>query len=449
VKSQFAYSSSQKLKSHKDMRVEFTGKNLTKFGGIQLVRKFLRQLNIKEELESSIPIEKRENKFSVGEMMVSLLYAVILDMKRQSDTLMLRLDKVFQKIAGLDDYPVQSTISRFLKRFRVDTAKGIANVNHSLLMKTRRDFEGWHKITLDLDSHVRTAYGHQQRASVGYNPKKPGRPSFHPLFCFIGETRDFLHGIFRTGKVHSCRGVKRFVDECLKKIPEGIREIFLRADSGFYDGDFLNYLEMRRVLYTIVVKLYPWIQMELIGLKYRDIGGGVSVSEMRYTGIGWKAPRRMVVIREEQREDKRKKKQPTLFELMGYSYQVIVTNIEWMLPEEVWRFYNGRANVENMIKEGILSYSLDVNISHFYGANVAHFQLVMLAYNLMNLFKELVLGQRDKKRMGKWIRQRFLLIAGRLIRSGRKFILKLSEDWAYKEEYNEAERRLEALVWVT
>ncbi len=48
-----------------------------------------------------------------------------------------------------------------------------------------------------------------------------------------------------------------------------VREIFLRADSGFYDGDFLYYLEMRRVLYAIVVKLYPWIQMELIGLKYR------------------------------------------------------------------------------------------------------------------------------------------------------------------------------------
>jgi hypothetical protein len=156
----------------------------------------------------------------------------------------------------------------------------------------------------------------------------------------------------------------------------------------------------------------------------------------------------MVVIREQQRPQ-RAKKQLTLFELMGYSYQVIVTNIEWMSPEEVWRFYNGRANVENMIKEGILRYSLDVNISHFYGANVAHFHLVMLAYNLMNLFKELVLGQKEKKRMGKWIRQRFLLIAGRLIRSGRKFILKLQEDWAYKDEYNEAEGRLEGLAWVT
>jgi len=60
-----------------------------------------------------------------------------------------------------------------------------------------------------------------------------------------------------------------------------------------------------------------------------------------------------------------------------------------------------------------------------------------------------VLGQKDKKRMGKWIRQRFFLIAGKLIKSGRKFILKLQEDWAYREEYNEAERRLGALAWVT
>jgi DDE family transposase len=196
---------------------------------------------------------------------VCLLYAVIFYMKRLNDTLMLRLDKVFQKTAGLDDYPVQSKISSLLNSFRVRTAKGIAKVNHSLLMKARRDFEGWDKITRDLDSHVRTAYGHQQKASVGHNPKNPGRRSFHPLFCFIGETGVNLHGIFRTGKAHSCRGVNRFFDECLKKIPEWIREIYLRADSGFYDGDFLYYLEMKKIVYAIVVKLYPWIQMNLWG----------------------------------------------------------------------------------------------------------------------------------------------------------------------------------------
>jgi hypothetical protein len=73
----------------------------------------------------------------------------------------------------------------------------------------------------------------------------------------------------------------------------------------------------------------------------------------------------------------------------------------------------------------------------------------MLAYNLMNLFKELVLEQRNKKRMGKWIRQRFFLLAGKLVSNGRRFILKLQKDWAYREEHKEAEERLERLAWVT
>jgi hypothetical protein len=71
-------------KSYKDIRVEFTGKNLSKFGGISILRKFLIRLGVKEELESAIPIQKRKSKFPVGEMIVCLLYGVILDMKRQS-----------------------------------------------------------------------------------------------------------------------------------------------------------------------------------------------------------------------------------------------------------------------------------------------------------------------------------------------------------------------------
>jgi len=66
---------------------------------------------------------------------------------------MLRLDNVFQKIAGPDDYPTQSTTSRILKDFRVQTAKDIAHVNHKIAKSERRNFEGWRKITLDLDSH--------------------------------------------------------------------------------------------------------------------------------------------------------------------------------------------------------------------------------------------------------------------------------------------------------
>ena len=185
----------------------------------------------------------------------------------------------------------------------------------------------------------------------------------------------------------------------------------------------------------------------LAGVSYRDIGEGVEVGVFYYQGYKWKEARRMVVIREEIKEGVAKKKQPRLFELKGYNYQVIVTNIAEWSPEEVWRFYNHRACVENMIKEGVMGYGLDVAASHHYGANVAHFFLVMLAYNLMNWFKEGVLGQRKVKRMAKWIRERFFYIPGKLIKRGRKWILNLPLNWPWQEEYHKAEQRLKVLVF--
>jgi hypothetical protein len=54
-------------------------------------------------------------------------------------------------------------------------------------------------LTLDLDSLVTPVFGGQQRAAVGYNPKKKGRNSYPTLLCFIGETRDYPGGLFRSG----------------------------------------------------------------------------------------------------------------------------------------------------------------------------------------------------------------------------------------------------------
>ncbi len=51
MKDELTVSSPKMLPPGGDIRVEFTGKNLTKFGGIQLVRKFLRQLRLKKSLK--------------------------------------------------------------------------------------------------------------------------------------------------------------------------------------------------------------------------------------------------------------------------------------------------------------------------------------------------------------------------------------------------------------
>jgi len=48
---------------------------------------------------------------------------------------------------------------------------------------------------------------------VGYNPVKPGAKSYHPLFCFLAETRECLHHWFRCGNADSANGIEEFAKE--------------------------------------------------------------------------------------------------------------------------------------------------------------------------------------------------------------------------------------------
>ena len=229
-----------------EVEAQFGGKNLTIVGGIGLFHRFVRKLGVEEALEQGVGLPRREGKYKTGRVFLSLIYALALDLNRLSDTALLRLDRVFHKLVGFSDYPHQSTFSRFLEKFTVPIAKRIGEVNVGLTMKARNNLEGYQGVTMDLDSHVSTVYGKQQRAKVGYNPKKPGRKSFHPLLCFIGETRDFLWGKFRPGNRYSGHGAKEFLRECLSKLPRAMTWIWVRADSGFFSARFLSYTWRRR-----------------------------------------------------------------------------------------------------------------------------------------------------------------------------------------------------------
>ncbi len=50
------------------------------------------------------------------------------------------------------------------------------------------------RATLDLDSSVIGVHGSPEGADKGFNPKKKGQNSYHPLLCFVAETRECLRG---------------------------------------------------------------------------------------------------------------------------------------------------------------------------------------------------------------------------------------------------------------
>lgn len=154
---------------------------------------------------------------------------------------------------------------------------------------------------------------------------------------------------------------------------------------------------------------------------------------MDYQATGWDKARRMVVIRK--RLPNRPDPQMPLFTLERYSYQVIATNMTDIPPEKVWEFYKGRAVIENRIEEVKNQFNLSKIPSSDYMANACYFQMVMLASNLTNWFRRLLLWGELRKAEVATLRRKVFTIAGKLVRHGRGVVLSPTRTFPRREMF--------------
>ena len=108
---------------------------------------------------------------------------------------------------------------------------------------------------VDLDSTVFCREGKQEGARKGFNPRRKGRNSHHPLLAVLAEAQFILHGWLRSGNTGAARGVVPFLQEALAFLPAGTWLRTVRADSGFFDGIFLDFLEERALPYVVVARM--------------------------------------------------------------------------------------------------------------------------------------------------------------------------------------------------
>jgi len=423
-------------------RIEATEPHLTGYGGAGLLAQFLQRLGL-PQLLAALPALPR-TRYPAARFLLGLLYGLTLDRSRQAHVAELDADPAFMALTGLAALPSQSAFSRFLARLRAPTAHALLETNRALVAKVRKGFTDRDTVTLDFDRHVQSCRGRPQRSAVGYNPRRRGAPSYKPLFCFVGETRDFVGGRFHPGNRADLAGAKALFDELrrwLKRVGFTGRLQF-RGDNGFYAWWLLDHLERAKATYAIVADL-KGLATRLVGLDYRPLDAEYAVAEFGHQAHKWQRPRRIIAIRRrlDPKEPKRGK-QLKLFEAQGYSWQAIVTN-STLAPEEVWRFYNGRCNVENLIKEGRLGLSMDEVCSHAWAANALHNWLALLAGNLMGWFGEYLLGLERRHSIA-LVRERLLRIPARLIRSGRQWVLRLSAHYRHLQLFLRAHQRLRA-----
>jgi hypothetical protein len=221
-----------------------------------------------------------------------------------------------------------------------------------------------------------------------------------------------------------------------------VKIVTIRADKGFYDHETIEYLESKKALFVIVAKLTAPVKREITTLSYQIHSSGLETAEFMYQPTRWEKKYRFVVVRRLIPEDP--SEQLTLFSMGKYSYQVIVTNMK-LTPLHIWRFYNGRAAVELIIKELKGDYPLGKIPTKYFAANEAYFHTLLFSYNLINWFKRLSLPKEFQNMTLNTLKARLLLIPGQLIRSGNKRTLKLPANFLYKDAFEYAVKKIENL----
>jgi len=429
-------------KGPRKLAITFGAVGLTHFGGVYLLHRFLTRIGFKAAVAKDVTLAQRNNRYTVGELLLAILYPIILGLERIETTQLLQHNGVFRYLSGLPTYPDPTTLRRFLLRMTPQALIRLRKLHDRFLARMISKPHLPSRLILDLDSTVLVVYGKQQGAEVGYNPTKHGRRSYHPLLCFEGQTKDFWHGELRPGNVHSASGTLDLLKACFAKIPSEIRSVIIRADKGFYDHRIVECLEECKACFVIVARLTRPIKRKLAHLKYVSVSAGVQAAEFHYQPSRWSHSYCFVVIRRPQPEEL--DPQLTLFKLGKYHYQVLVTNLD-LRPLNLWRFYNGRAGIERIIRELKGDYPLGkIPTRHFF-ANEAYLHLLLLAYSLVNWFKRLCLPSEFQSATLDTLRNRILLMPAQLLRSGNRPRLAMPTSGRRENAWKHALHRIEKL----
>lgn len=409
----------------KKVELRETRRAVTPFGGLLVFVEFLRRIGYLEAVNQHLPFHLTSpNAIDPAQSFTVFLLSVVVGARRFAHTGLLRADTALQALLGMARFPVDDTIRNLFKRFGQGQCQRFFSGLWSWQLERLPICAAGY--SLDLDSTVFERYGQQQGALRGPNPRKHGRPSHHPLLAVLAEEHFVLHGWLRSGNCGTARGAVEFLKEALALLPERHAIRVVRADSGFFDQELLGFLEQRELHYIVVARLTRWLKREAARLTMgRALDANYSASEFHLQLFGWDRPRRFVVIREQLRAE-RASLGRKLLDVPGYTFRVFVTNLA-LPPEELWRDYNHRADMENRIAE--LKHDLaadDFCLQEFFATEAA-FRSILLLFNLLGEFQRAC--RFTSYRQPATLRAQVFLCGALLGRAGHRLVLHLSTSW--------------------
>jgi hypothetical protein len=408
-------------RSPRNVTIAFGHAGLTHYGGAFFLHEFLRVLQIRNFLAHHLKWDRRNSDYSLSQMVLALTWPLILGLDRIETASLLRSNGTFQFLTGLPRFPDPQTLRRFLLGAPESFAVQLRHANDRLLQFVTHFPTHRSRLILDLDSTVVTTFGHQEGASIGYNPRYRGKRSYQPLLCVEAGSAHLLGASLRPGKTDPHSGTVELFRDCWSNLPSDVRDVRVRADAAFWDDTFLTELEDRDTRFAVVAQIRKPLRHLLPGLNYHPVNADWEMAECEYQAPTWLEPRRHVLAR---RLVETAEHHLTLFQLGRYYYRGWVTNLD-LTPLGVWHFYDGRAAIEVRIRELREDFALANIPTRAFAANNLYLEVIRFAYNLVTAFQRACLPDDWQSFTVRTLRHKLFLLPGALVRPHNRPVLRL------------------------
>ena len=413
--------------------VHFNEPTVTRFAGlVPLIRYLEDVLDLPNRLRIAINQDVGRRTFPVHQVLFAFLVAALAGVAKVAHLELLRGDRVIEKMLRLVRWPVRKVFSLALNGVTDTGVTGLVSLERDIGCATFAKDETY---VLNFDSSALIAYGEQEGALFGFCGWGRNRRRFNPVVASVGATGAVVNSKFRDGSSLDAKQDEAFILETIETVAKRVagKLAAIRADSGFWSLALGNRLIALSIKFAIVLPMHPGVKLQLPLQTYTPLDGDddIELAEMSGAKVNLPASLRVIIIRRRVLDPKAPPQGKVVQCDPNWRYQVVVTSLDWA-PEDVWRFYNDRANIEHVFRDGKQSLGLDWLVSHDFRANEVAFHLRLIAYNADKSFQQAatataIADERKVIRAGVAFRQtRLYALAGRLVNHGGSWVLRLA-----------------------
>lgn len=341
---------------------------VTPLGQLPFFIEFLKLGNLFNPWVEDCPLYSTSpNAPSKKDVLGTLLLSILAGHRRYAHVTTIRSDSVNPNLLGMKKIASEDSLRRSLLKIPEEEGAVWFHKHH------KKCYEPLQRVpwVMDIDTTVKVLYGKQEGAVVGYNPKKPGRPSHTYHTYFMANLRLVLEVEVQPGNHMAASYTAPGLWALLDSMPRECWPRFLRGDIAFGTDGVMSEAEARELGYLFKLKLTKnatRLIKKLMGKPdWEKAGHGWEGQNSSLTLMGWKRARRVIVLRRPLSQEKDPKAQKLLSaepqlkqlgfnfgEIEGqnpqYTYAVLVTS----LPDEVRtiaQHYRDRADCENIFDE--------------------------------------------------------------------------------------------------